>query len=187
MTPDDDFRALLRDAGAGRPAALERIYRDLAPAVMGYLRGHGAAEPEDLTSEVFVGVVRGLPAFSGDQGDFRSWVFSITHRRLLDERRRLARRREIAVGPDDLALLEGGRPAGDVEEEAVASLGNQRALHELERLTEDQRAVVLLRVVADLSVDQTARVLEKKPGAVKALQRRALMALGRALERGRVS
>ncbi|HEX2032011.1 MAG TPA: sigma factor-like helix-turn-helix DNA-binding protein [Actinomycetota bacterium] len=80
-------------------------------------------------------------------------------------------------------VLAGDRPAGDVEEEAFASLGTRRALEELGRLTEDQRGVVLLRVVGDLSVEETARVLGKTPGALKALQRRALVALGRALEK----
>ena len=70
------FPAVLAGARQGVSRALEAIYRDLAPSVLGYLRGLGAREPEDLTSDVFVGVVRGLGRFVGDERAFRSWVFA---------------------------------------------------------------------------------------------------------------
>jgi RNA polymerase sigma-70 factor, ECF subfamily len=168
---------VLADARRGVPRALEAIYRDLAPAVLGYLRGQGAREPEDQTSEVFVGVVRGLGRFVGDERAFRSWVFAIAHRRLLDERRTLARRREEPVEP---VRLSGA--VGDVEDEAAARLGDEWALRLLATLTADQRAVLLLRVLADLSVDEVASILGKRPGAVKALQRRGLASLARVLQ-----
>jgi len=51
----------------------------------------------------------------------------------------------------------------------------------LDQLTEDQREVILLRVVADLSVADAAEILGKQPGAIKTLQRRALASLRRLL------
>jgi RNA polymerase sigma-70 factor (ECF subfamily) len=185
------FDSTLQAAGDGAPWALEAVYRDLAPAVLGYLRGQRAVEPEDLTSEVFVGVVRGLRGFRGDERNFRSWVFSIAHRRLIDERRRLTRRREDVVDPSALAgPLAGplaGAAVGNAEDEALALLGEGWALRTLEILTDDQRSVLLLRVLADLSVEEVARLLGKRPGAVKTLQRRALASLARYLERQGVS
>lgn len=74
------------------PWAFERLYADLAPVVAGYLRVQGAAEPEDLTSEVFLGVFTGLKLFSGTEQQFRSWAFTIADQRLVDERRRAGRR-----------------------------------------------------------------------------------------------
>jgi RNA polymerase sigma factor (sigma-70 family) len=181
------FGSMLEAARGGELWALEAIYRDLAPAVLGYLRGQRAVEPEDLTSEVFVGVVRGLRGFQGDERGFRSWVFSIAHRRHIDERRRLARRREDAVDPSALAGPLAGSAVGDVEDEAAARLGEGWAVRALDVLTEDQRSVLLLRVLADLSVEEAARLLGKRPGAVKTLQRRALASLARHLERQGVS
>jgi RNA polymerase sigma-70 factor (ECF subfamily) len=181
------FPAVLDAARAGQRSALEAIYRDLAPAVLGYLRGQGAAEHEDLASEVFVGVVRGLPRFDGDERAFRSWVFSIAHRRLIDERRRLARRREDPVEPSTLAGPLASSSGGDAEEEATARMGQAWAVRALDVLTEDQRSVLLLRVLADLSVAEVAGLLGKRPGAVKTLQRRALASLARHLERQGVS
>lgn len=177
----------LEAARRGEPAALEAIYRELATPVLGYLRSQGVREPEDAASEVFVGVVRGLDRFRGDEADFRTWVFSIAHRRAIDERRRLGRRKESLVDPTELIGPLAGSSTGDVEHEAMEQLGTGWALNALHSLSADQRAVVTLRVLADLSVLQVAAVLGKTPGAVKALQRRALMALARNLDREGVS
>jgi RNA polymerase sigma factor (sigma-70 family) len=116
------FPDVLAAAQAGAPWAFERLYADLAPVVTGYLRLHGAFEPDDLASETFLGVFTGLASFSGGEQGFRSWVFTIAHRRLLDERRRLARRG--AVVQVDAELPD--RPGGDVEDEALGAVGEQR-------------------------------------------------------------
>ena len=165
----EGFDAVVAAARAGDEGALEVIYRDLAPAVLGYLRAQGAREPEDLASEVFVGVVRGLGRFQGEERAFRSWVFTITHRRLVDERRRLGGRPEVPVDPRDLRALARG-PTGDVEMEALDRLGARWMGEALRRLTPDQRTVLLLRVVADLGLEDVSRIMGKRIGAVKALQ-----------------
>src|SRR5690606_5119335 len=90
----DDAEAVLAAARRGDPEAWRRLYESVAGRVAGYLRTQGAEEPEDLTSEVFVAVVRNFSKFVGDEAQFRSWVFVIAHRRLIDERRRRARRHE---------------------------------------------------------------------------------------------
>jgi RNA polymerase sigma factor (sigma-70 family) len=173
----------LEAARAGDRAAVEALYRELAPAVLGYLRAQGGSDPEDLVSETFVGMVRGLPAFEGDERAFRSWVFSIAHRRLLDERRRLARRPEEPIEPETLPEARGG----DVEREAEERLGTRWAVEAIASLTPEQRDVLLLRVLADLAAVDVARILGKSVGAVKSLQRRALLALARQIDREGVS
>jgi RNA polymerase sigma factor (sigma-70 family) len=173
------FEELLAAARVGASWAFESLHRELAPAVAGYLRAQGAAEVEDLTSEVFLGVFRGLPRFEGDEAQLRSWVFAIAHRRLIDERRRRGRR-----PPGRPYESEGDtRVGGDVEEEALAALGDERVLALLDVLSADQRTVLLLRVAGDLTVEQVATAIGKRPGAVKALQRRALATLRRTTSR----
>src|SRR4051812_36700082 len=113
------FDDVLTAAQAGAAWAFEVIYRDLAPAVTGYLRLHGAAEPDDLASETFIGVFTGLAGFGGDEAGLRSWVFTIAHRRLLDDWRRRGRRPQAADDPGDLA----GQVGGDVEDDALVRLG----------------------------------------------------------------
>src|SRR3954471_20934012 len=88
----DGFDEVLAAARAGAEWAWERIYGELAPSVAGYLRAHGASEPEDVAGEVFLQVVRGLERFEGGEAAFRAWVFTIAHRRCVDDLRRGARR-----------------------------------------------------------------------------------------------
>jgi RNA polymerase sigma factor (sigma-70 family) len=180
----EQFDGVLGAAQCGRPWALERLYQMLAPAVVGYLRVQGAAEPEDLTSDVFYSALSGIEGFRGDESQFRSWVFTIAHNRLVDERRARARR------PVHVEHAEAGVAAqagGDVEEEALRRLSTERVKKLCEGLAPDQRDVVLLRMVGGLSLEQTAEALGKTQGAVKALQHRAVAALRRALEREGVS
>jgi RNA polymerase sigma factor (sigma-70 family) len=172
------FNDVLVAARANAPWAFERLYSQLAPAVAGYLRMRGAVDADGLTNEVMLGVFRGLPSFEGDAERFRSWVFTIAHHRLVDDRRRQA----VRVRTSELENHH--EPVGgDVEHEAVAGLQHDDVRALLDPLTVEQRDVILLRVVADLSVEEVATVLGKRPGAVKMLQRRALASLRRRLER----
>ena len=79
------------------------------------------------------------------------------------------------------------RNGGDTEEDALRSLGTEHVEELCARLPVEQRAVLLLRLVGDLSIDQVAEVVGKSPGAVKALQRRAIAALSRMAEREEVA
>jgi RNA polymerase sigma factor (sigma-70 family) len=174
----DDFDAVLERARAGEAAGFQRLYDDLAPPVAAYLRGRGVRDVEDVTSEVFLAVFTGLSRFCGGQGEFRSWVFTIAHRRLVDSWR-VAGRTPESVAWDD---RHDPRAAASAEEDALAQLGEERVRQLLDGLSEDQRDVLLLRILGDLTIDQVAEALGKRSGAVKALQRRALAALRRALE-----
>jgi RNA polymerase sigma factor (sigma-70 family) len=181
---DGQFDAVLAAARGGAPWAFERMFTALAPAVTGYLRVQGSAEPEDLTSEVFVAILRNLHGFQGDEAGFRSWVFTIAHRRLLDERRRRGRR--PLPEPLTAAAADAGREslsADDVAGEIDRLLGAERVRALCDRLVPDQRDVLLMRLLGDLSIEQIAGMLGKSKGAVKALQRRGLAAVGRLLER----
>jgi RNA polymerase sigma-70 factor (ECF subfamily) len=172
------FTEVLRAARSGAPWAFARLYADFAPSVAGYLRMQRAVEPEDLTNEVFLGVIRGLSAFRGSEAQFRSWVFTIAHRRLQDERRRLARQPRLAA-----IDLQARAAVGDVEQEALDSLGDQWVMRVSAELSPDQRTVLLLRTVADLTAEEVARITGKTVGAVRALQRRGLESLRRKLAR----
>jgi RNA polymerase sigma-70 factor (ECF subfamily) len=179
---DDSFATLLTAAQAGGEWAYERLYRSLAPAVAGYLRVQGADDPDDLTSEVFERAFRNLGRFSGGEAQFRSWVFTIAHHRLTDERRRVGRR-PVRTDGDVSDLPAGSVPTGNVEDEAARRLATERVRRLCEGLAPDQRDVLLLRMLAALTVDEIAESLGKTPGAVKALQRRGLAAIRRQMER----
>ncbi len=176
----DEFPGVLSRAQGGDHGAVELIYRDLAPVVIGYLRVNGSREPEDLAGDVFVDVIRSLDAFSGEEQRFRSWVLTITHRRLVDEFRRRGRRPEDPTPDDRLGDLLIDLTDG--EGEAMARLQARGVLEAIGQLTEDQRAVLYLRVVADLPINEVADLLGKAETAVKALQRRALVRMRQLLD-----
>ena len=147
VSRSDDSRAelasVLERARAGSDLAFEAVFRELSPAVAGYLRLNGAAEVDELTNEVFAQVHRGLPRFSGDWGGFRSWVFTIAHHRMVDEVRRARRRPLVAMS--DVAEEAS---TGDVESEALDALSDERLQRLLATLSDDQRrptATSLLR------------------------------------------
>ena len=179
-----NFAAILRAARAGEEWAWRALYAELAPALLGYLRARRADQPEDLLGEVMLQMVRDLPSFDGGKRDFRAWAFMIAHHRLLDERRRSARRPAEAMPPPEIARLG---PLGDAEEDALRALSAERVGRLLAKLSPDQQSVILLRVLGELTFEQVAEVIGKTPGAAKALQRRGLEAIRHELERERVT
>jgi RNA polymerase sigma-70 factor (ECF subfamily) len=172
------FDDVLAAAQAGAAWAFEVLYRDLSPSVTGYLRLHGAVEPDDLASETFIGVFTGLSGFSGGEDALRAWVFTIAHRRLVDDWRRRSRRPQVADDPGDLTELLGG----DVEDDALVGVGTETVHKLCAELPDDQRSVLLMRILADLTVEQVAAAMGRSVGAVKALQRRGLRTLRTRLE-----
>lgn len=149
---------------APEPTAGE-VYEEVAPAVLGYFRGHGARDPEGLTGDVFVSVTKGLARFRGDRAALRRWVFTIAHHRLIDEFRHAGRARETSFADVPDSTTDDQSPI-DAE-----------ILQALSALTEEQREVVVLRFVADLRLADVAKILRKRSGAVKMLQARALASL----------
>ena len=172
------FDGVLSAAQANAGWAFKLLFDAFAPTVAGYARSQGATDPDGLTNEIFFAAFRALHRFRGDEARFRSWLFTITHNRVIDDRRKQARE----VPRSSTTPAEEAIAGGNVEEEALARLinGELRAL--LDRLTRDQRNVLLLRIVGDLTIAQVAQVVDKPPGAVRALQRRALAAIQRRLE-----
>ncbi|MGD2042078.1 MAG: sigma-70 family RNA polymerase sigma factor [Acidimicrobiia bacterium] len=184
MTPHEQkFESILEAARAGADWAWADLYRELAGPVTGYLRSRGAREPEDLTSEVFLSAARAIHGFAGDSASFRSWIFVIAHRRLIDERRYHGRRPDLTELPDDDGFGEGG----NVETEAIDQLVTEELRLAFDDLTDGQRDVLALRIIAGLTLEQTAEVLGKRTGAIKALQRRALEALRVVFDRENVT
>lgn len=174
MPRNDRFEQVLAAARDGAEWAWRDIYLDLAPAVHGYLRSQGAPHPEDTTSEVFARLVRDLDSFTGSAARFRSWVFSIAHARLIDARRKVARRR---TDPAEVTTLDRYLPPTEAEPAAVDQLTTEEVGALFRALTADQRSVLMLRIVAGLTLSETAEAMAKTSGAVKALQHRALKAL----------
>ncbi|MFC0682808.1 RNA polymerase sigma factor [Lysobacter korlensis] len=174
----ETFPAVLVAAQAGASWALSDLWLQFAPAVTGFLRSKGSSEPEDLTSDVFLAVFDSIAEFEGDESAFRSFVFTIAYRRLVDELRKRARRGTVV----EWTAETDTRCTESAEQEALGRMGEERARALIEELPIDQRNVLSLRIFGDLTIEQIADVVGKNPGAVKALQRRGLEALRRRLD-----
>ncbi len=178
------FPTTLQAARLRQEWAWREIYRDLSPVLLRYLRARGALEPEDLMADVFLQVVRKLSGFDGQEQEFRAWVLTIAHHRLVDELRRRARRPvELASGE----ILANRGPSGNAEEDALRSLAVERVRAIIARLSPDQQDVLFLRILGGLTVPEVSGVLGKTTGAVKALQARGVAAIKREISREAVS
>ena len=162
------FQRRLDAARAGDPDACRWLWDTYAGAIRGFLRARGTPEPDEVVNDVFVAVFTSLERFEGGAAEFRSWLYRVARNKRVDAFRSRSRQ------PQPVDRPTGVEPHGDVEAEAIAALADAELHAVLAGLTADQRDVIILRFVADLSLEQVAAALDKPTGAVKALQHRAL-------------
>lgn len=174
-----NFEATLSAAQAGAEWAVAELFRQLQPSLLRYLRVRAGGEAEDVAAQTWLEAARSLRSFSGGEDDLRAWMFTIARRRTADERRRRRRRPLELVSAQTLGGIAGRR---DVEEEAeTGRLGDEAVRRIVAALPDDQAEVVLLRVVADLPVEEVARIVGRPPGTVRVMQHRALRRLAESL------
>jgi RNA polymerase sigma-70 factor (ECF subfamily) len=152
------------------PRAFAALYDQHVTAVFQYCyRRLGNREmAEDVTSQIFIKALTGMSGYDGRP--FRSWLFAIAHNAVVDAHRRRRPTRAL-----DAALDVPDR-APTPEEHAIARDERQTLSVLLAALGPDQRAVVELRL-AGLNGAEIGAVLERSPGAIKALHHRALTRL----------
>jgi RNA polymerase sigma-70 factor, ECF subfamily len=173
------FPELLAATQGGDEQAFALLWRDLQPAVLRYFRVAAQPAAEDLAADTWVSVIRGLGRFRGDERAFRAWVFTVARHRAIDWRRQAARRPTSSVPVEQLAE----RPAPDDPFAQVLEAQSTRAaLALLAELPGDQAEVVALRVLGGLEVAEVARIVGKRPGAVRVLAHRGLRRLARRVE-----
>ena len=168
---------VVEDARKGDASALTAVYEALSPGILGYLRVRGSRDAEGLTQEVFLQLLPQLRKLTGGASGLRALAFRIAHARLVDEFRRRSRASEVPYEAD----LDG-RKHDSAEHEVIGGSSSITSL--LAKLGDEQKTVILLRVLGDLSLEETARVVGKSVGAVKQLQRRGLLALREHAEAG---
>jgi RNA polymerase sigma-70 factor, ECF subfamily len=172
------FETVLAAAADGDDGAFGVLWRDLHPGLLRYLDAIAPGAGEDLASETWLRVIKGLGRFAGDERAFRAWVFTVARHRAVDRWRRGARRRDELVPPDALVDLPAADdPAGT----ALEAISGRAAVALIATLPPDQAEVVLLRVVAGLDVAEVAAITGKRPGNVRVLAHRALRRLAERL------
>ena len=176
-----EFPDVLGAAARGDDDAFGRLWRDLQPRLLRYFAVVSKAAAEDLASETWLGVVRGLDRFQGNEPAFRAWVFTIARHEVLDWRRRAARR--VTEDLPANGLVEQVAP-DDPAADALEGFSTRAALAEVATLPADQAEAIVLRVVAGLGVDRVAEIMGKRPGTVRVLTHRGLRRLAERLGDG---
>jgi RNA polymerase sigma-70 factor, ECF subfamily len=173
-----EFPAVLGAAAGGDELAFGRLWHDLQPRLLRYFMVASPTAAEDLASETWLGVVRGLHRFQGNEPAFRAWVFTIARHQALDWRRRGARR--VTEDLPVTGLVEQAAP-DDPAAEAIEGFTTRSALAEVATLPPDQAEAIVLRVVAGLDVQRVAEIMGKRPGTVRVLTHRGLRQLAERL------
>ncbi len=154
------------------------LWRELNPPLLRYLQVAVGGAADDLASETWLQVVRGLKEFRGDETGFRSWLFTIARHKAHDWHRQQGRRPTSPLNDLAAAAIRG---TDDTEESAIAAIGTQAALKLIASLPPDQAELLILRLVAGLEVADVAGIVRKSPGAVRVGTHRALHRLRQVL------
>jgi RNA polymerase sigma-70 factor (ECF subfamily) len=182
VSQDPGFDAIVAAASDGEQWALSRLFRVYQPRLLRYLRSQAPEVADDLASEVWVAVARRLVCFVGDEPGFRGWLFTIARCRVIEHRRRLARRRTDPMASERLDHFSAAAGDGDPARVVVDRLGAQEAVDVVvASLPPDQAEAVLLRVLAGFDVAEIGRIMGRSPGSVRVLCHRALRRLATSL------
>ena len=179
----EDLAAKQNAVAALYETHFERVARYIA------VRIGSIDEAEDLASEVFVRALRSVGSYKETGAPMEAWIFKIAHNIFVDYLRKRSRRPEPLPldDPSPLAVDEASSMAGIYNPNPTENLERQQEVQQLhralEQLSEAQRRVLALRFGAELTSEQTAQVLGKKPGAVREMQSAAIKKLRQIMER----
>lgn len=170
-------KSLIERAQRNDPDAFAQIYEEHFDKIYRYvfLRVRTLGEAEDLTQQVFLNALQSISSYKWKGVPFTSWLFRIAHNQVIDYHRKVSKVKTtslevpmLSTDPDPVDIVEKEM---DIERVRDAMVG----------LTDLQREVISLRFAGELTTAETAKVMGKKEGAVKALQHSALAALKRAI------
>jgi RNA polymerase sigma-70 factor, ECF subfamily len=172
---------LQRAQQASEPEAFDGLYLLFADRIYRYLltRLANVEAAEDVTTQVFIRLIEKVRMYDIGPKDnvaiFSAWLYRLAYNKMVDVLRSQKRANLV-----DLERAEDlpGRPFLD---DIDARLDFEAILEKLAFLNEQQREVIVLRFVEEMSIAETAQIMQKSEGAVKALQHRALESLRRYL------
>ena len=174
-----DEQILLNRVRALEPEALTQVHNTYYVPIFRYLllQVGDMETAEDLTSEVFIRLLKALRDHTAPRNTLQGWLFSVANIVAKEHFRKQYRARQTSL--DDSLPSPGAGPDQLIETELV----NQKLQAAVTELTEDQRRVIALRFGYEMPIERVAQTLGKSVGAVKMLQARAIASLTRILKR----
>ncbi|MCW2899740.1 MAG: polymerase, sigma-24 subunit, subfamily [Streptosporangiaceae bacterium] len=173
------MKSLVLRASDGEAEAFAALYVAYAGQIYRYVYARVGAHAlaEDLTSDTFLRALRRIGDFTWQGTDFGAWLVTIARNLVADHFKSSRYRLEICASE----LPDNGRYEDGPERALLESVTSRALLAAVRRLGSEQRECVVLRFLYGLSVAETAEIMRKKSGAVKALQYRAMRSLARML------
>jgi RNA polymerase sigma-70 factor (ECF subfamily) len=175
---ETDLEEALRAAARGDEAGFVALYRDLQPRLLRYATALIGPEAEDVTAETWLQVARDLRSFEGDLDGFRGWVSTICRNRAMDWARTRTRR---PADPTEMDTLGEHADPTDAHRSAVEGMSTRWAMAQILALPQTEAEAVLLRAVVGLDAPTAAKVLGKRPGAVRVAAHRGLKKLAKTI------
>jgi RNA polymerase sigma-70 factor (TIGR02952 family) len=177
-----DVWGMVRRAQEGDAEAFGELYDHYVTMVHRYVyhRVGDRATAEDVTSETFVRALRRIDSLSFQGRDVGAWLVTIARNIILDHVKSSRYRLEVATAD----MRDADRATDGPEDAVLAHLTNQQLLACVQQLGSEQQECIVLRFLQGLSVSETAQIMGKKDGAIKALQHRAVRRLAGLLPEG---
>ena len=146
----------------------DQIYRYL------FLKLNDRQEAEDLTQNVFISALKNIQSYKERDGaSFSSWIYRIAHNKYIDALRKQNKAYHTPI--DEAYDLSSDEPSAQENMERKEQMA--QILKTVKSLTDAQQEVVALRFGRELSIAQTAQIMGKSEGAIKALQHAAVKSL----------
>jgi RNA polymerase sigma-70 factor (ECF subfamily) len=166
---------LVTAAQAGDGEAFGRLYDRYVDVVFRfiYFRVNDRALAEDFTSETFLRALRRIGTISYQGRDIGAWFVTIARNIILDHMKSARKRLEVTTAD----TVEGDQREPSPEAAVIDLLTSERLMAAVSQLGDEQRECVMLRFLQGFSVSETAAVMGKNDGAIKALQHRAVRKL----------
>lgn len=156
-----------------RADALASLYEECYGKVARYIfvRVGNQQEAEDLASETFVRALKSLDSYRERGLPMEAWIFKIAHNLIVDYWRKASKRQMVTL--DKVSIPD----SANLEEAVEFDIEVERLSKALEHLSPTQREVIALRFFSGLSSIEVGNILGKKPGAVREMQRAAIISL----------
>jgi len=166
---------LVSRAQAGEGEAFGQLflrYRDMVYRYL-YYRVGDQATAEDFTSETFLRALRRIGTITYQGRDIGAWFVTIARNIVFDHAKSARHRLEVTI-PE---TIEHTDPGPCLEDSVISALTTERLMRALNTLGTDQRECLMLRFIQGMSVTETAEIMGRNSGAIKALQHRAIRKL----------
>lgn len=180
MQPLPNEHQLIAAAQAGDKQAVSALYEAYAQPIFRYIsyRVDSEMTAEDLTAEVFLRMVQGLPRYQDSGAPFGAWLYRIASTQVADHYRK---KRRAASEP-----ISESQPSDDTD--PFGKTAKKEELEQLRRalsaLSEDYQTLLILRFMQQLPHGEVAVILNKSESAIRVMQHRALQALAKELGAG---